>query len=251
MMRGCKRVVTEALPSISRQTKSVLPSYNFQQLRSTVIVKRRHEPGLAKIGSNPKIRTRHLIYDFCERVHSNPLPPIQCILKENILGLGVEGELVTVSRKMFRNSLYPRQKAVYASPENLAEYQTVEKDKTGKKKVTKFSMTTSARLKKLYLPVPMSGDNKWTLNKDHIRLALRKVGVEAEQDTITLLHSSITEPQEFKFEISVMGLDPITVDGHIYLVYKNAAKNMAALDLPPVWKTTVKKPKDSDQLEAE
>ncbi|ESO98113.1 hypothetical protein LOTGIDRAFT_239745 [Lottia gigantea] len=97
----------------------------------------------------------------------------------------------------------------------------------------------------------MSGDNKWTLNKDHIRLALRKVGVEAEQDTITLLHSSITEPQEFKFEISVMGLDPITVDGHIYLVYKNAAKNMAALDLPPVWKTTVKKPKDSDQLEAE
>ena len=42
-------------------------------------------------------------------------------------GIGLKGTVVEVKKRLFRNILYPRGDAVYASPDNLKEYDTFRK----------------------------------------------------------------------------------------------------------------------------
>jgi len=44
-----------------------------------------------------------------------------------VSGIGLKGTVVEVKKRLFRNVLYPRGEAVYASPENLEYYESYRK----------------------------------------------------------------------------------------------------------------------------
>lgn len=44
-----------------------------------------------------------------------------------ISGVGLKGTVVEVKKRLFRNVFYPKGEAVYASPENLAYYESYRK----------------------------------------------------------------------------------------------------------------------------
>mmetsp|Transcript_8523 Transcript_8523/g.12724 ORF Transcript_8523/g.12724 Transcript_8523/m.12724 type:complete len:90 (-) Transcript_8523:120-389(-) len=47
---------------------------------------------------------------------------LRVLLLENLVNRGEKGEIVKVKRGHFRNLLYPRKIAVYATAENIAKY---------------------------------------------------------------------------------------------------------------------------------
>lgn len=52
---------------------------------------------------------------------------VKVILREDLEGRGYKGEEITVKGGYMRNLLFPAQKAVYATEENRAIYQSVQK----------------------------------------------------------------------------------------------------------------------------
>ena len=57
----------------------------------------------------------------------NRKPRLSLILTEDVVKLGTKGEMVHVKRGYGRNFLLPKEKAIYATQENMKKYDTVEK----------------------------------------------------------------------------------------------------------------------------
>ncbi|KAK7471804.1 hypothetical protein BaRGS_00035543 [Batillaria attramentaria] len=225
MLRSAVRSVTRNF--LSTQFK-MAPLYNMEQVRNTVVVERMYPTQLAKRGQMPRIRPRNMVYKFVDRVHDKKTPNISCILTGFVEGVGVRGEQVLVKRSLFRNKLYPAGLAVYATPDNLAMF--AEEKKTLK------------QLAGLYLRVHMSGDNSWLLNTTHVKVALRRVGVEGVEvgeECISLPREPITQPGEFTFQITVNGVKSATVKGCIILRHNDPAKD-EFVPLPKLWQPCVR-----------
>jgi large subunit ribosomal protein L9 len=176
-----------------------------------------------------------------ERVYDKTTSDIACILTDSVEGVGMRGDTVTVKRRLFRNRLLPAGLAVYASPENQEKFVQDKDDSKAREEEEKlgvFGVMTAKQLTGLYLPVFMSGDNHWVLTPKHIRIALRKVGVETTEDAILLPQEPITGEGEFKFRITVNKARSVDVKACVVLTYKDPAKNVP-VDLPKTW-TSVK-----------
>lgn len=57
------------------------------------------------------------------RGRNPPAKGIDIVLLEDVPGRGEKGQVVNVKRGYMRNFLYPRRKAVYATPENREQYE--------------------------------------------------------------------------------------------------------------------------------
>lgn len=87
--------------------------------------------------------------------------------------MGRKGELVNVSRHQAYYELLPTQLAVYPTEEYL-EYFKKERETSGDKpKVSPYAHKTKEHLQNMILEIPMNLKSSWTLDKDHIRVALR------------------------------------------------------------------------------
>lgn len=216
------------------------PAINLEQVRTTVIVERKFPIPLAPKGCLPFVKQRHRVYKVVGRVHDKPTPNITCILTDFVDGVGIRGDTVTVKTKLFRGRLYPAGLTVYASPENIdkfAKEKVDNKEREEEKRLGVFGQMTLKQLSGLYLPVYMSGDNQWILTPKHIRLALRRAGVETKEDCVLLPQEAITGPGEFKFRITVNGVRSTEVKGCVVLTYKDPSKNVP-VDLPKLWTST-------------
>ncbi|KAL8563893.1 hypothetical protein ACOMHN_049549 [Nucella lapillus] len=218
------------------------PLVNLEHVRTTVVMEQVYPPRLARKGDLPKVKIRNRVLKMVDRAHDHKTPDITCILTDFVDGVGMRGDTVTVKRRLFRGRLLPAGLAVYASPENLEKFAREKQEKgivDEEKLVSVFGEMTLRQLSGLYLRVPMSGDNSWVLTPKHVRIALRKMGVEVKEHCISLPQQPITGPEEFPFSITMNGAKSVQVKGRVILRFNDPSQN-EHVELPPVWSSSKK-----------
>ena len=166
----------------------------------TVIVERVQPVTLAKIGRDPRklpLRPNNMHYKFVDCLHSKKWGTIDLILTDFVegipmatkdrfpffpcfmissstsKGIGRKGEIVNVSRHLAYYELLPSGLAVYPTDEYLELYA---KDREGlekKSRVSPYAFKAKEKMSQMILEIPMNLQSKWTLNKDHVRIAMR------------------------------------------------------------------------------
>ncbi|XP_043255736.1 39S ribosomal protein L9, mitochondrial [Colletes gigas] len=169
-----------------------------QQSRNTFILKRKYPVPLHKKNRRaPRLGHRYFIYDLVENTNSNKPKLIDLVLLKSVHGVGIKGQKVSVnSEKAYINLILPKL-AVYATPENIDKYYI---DGTNFKEhldsySSEYVPRTLRVLSQFYLPVEMSMDIPWNIEKWHVRVAFRKAGVIVPEKAIILPEKTISGPE--------------------------------------------------------
>ncbi|XP_061193451.1 large ribosomal subunit protein bL9m-like [Saccostrea echinata] len=232
----CKQLMN--LPQIAQQ------KFLLNQIRSLHMVERVRTVILHKDDRKPKIRGRHYIYRNIENPNPSPAE-IDVLLTDHVDGLGIMGDIVTVPKRLWRNFLYQAQLATYPTPENIVELshemQALGDNAAILKQLGKFSRITLQKIRGLNLPVElMPSKTGWTLTKGHIRIALRKVGIAATEDSITLPEDpEMKTPGVFIFTITMNEAVSLKVRGTLVerplvFVEESPADKIQVWNNPPV-----------------
>lgn len=226
------------LRSVVRDATSVMSKSSvlstLQQTRNTYILRRMFPIRLFKKGA----RNRQLkgikpqVYIAEDNLALKPSGEMDVILTRDIKGVGQKGDVVTLPKRIARNRLLPLGIAVYPSPENLKQY-VAEKEADKEEKLKETTSRTIAQLKAMNLPIPMSPDTDWVLNENHVRLALRKVGVIAPLNAITIPREPITKPTELTVNLRMNNKHDIKIHAIVYHFKKDEPAK-----LPPIWSKT-------------
>lgn len=67
-------------------------------------------------------------------------------------------------------------------------------EKKAEVKLSLFSLKTAKKLKEIVFVVPLNLDHPWTLEKLHVRVAMRQVGIRCSDDCILLPDQPIVGP---------------------------------------------------------
>ncbi|PIO56043.1 ribosomal protein L9 domain protein, partial [Teladorsagia circumcincta] len=131
------------------------------------------------------------------RVQRNPEELPNLMKLEEVEGIGHQFDVVDVDRKLARPDLLPTRKAVYASPFDLQYYAKMKEEMAGelvKGVLIPYEYICVGRdLQALVVPIKVSMDNKWTIDKQIIKTSLRQMGVDMLDDSIHLDDVSIKE----------------------------------------------------------
>ncbi|XP_050436326.1 39S ribosomal protein L9, mitochondrial [Adelges cooleyi] len=169
----------------------------FQLSRSLVLIKRRHPVQLQKKNSNQKpiLKGRHFVYDV-EYLDNKKKENIDVILTSFVEGLGQKGEKVSVKPSYAYDYLLLPKLAVYASPENVENMKNemyVTKDE--EKPSSIFALKTMNYLRKAVVGLCMNKEEPWTIERWHVRVALRKMNIEIlSDDCIEIPEKPISGP---------------------------------------------------------
>ncbi|XP_076656906.1 mitochondrial ribosomal protein L9 [Halictus rubicundus] len=166
-----------------------------QQTRNTYILKRRYPVPLHKKNRKPPpLKNKYFIYDLVENTVNRKQPKVDLILLDNVEGVGLKGQQVSMaSEKAYENLLLPKL-AVYATPENTEKYLVdLSNQNTGGKDLQILTRTVNL-LSQLYLQIQMSMHMPWTIEKWHIRASFRKNGIIVPEDAITMPEKEISGP---------------------------------------------------------
>ncbi|OAF67115.1 39S ribosomal protein L9, mitochondrial [Intoshia linei] len=147
------------------------------------------------------------------------------LLNCNVEGIGIEGEVVSVDKKLARDLLIPSQQALYTSTENLEKMKIrMSKKKSDDSfKISENLAKTIRLLECMTLPIPMNGNVDWILNKYHIRIALRRAGVIIPLDKISV-PDNISTAQDVKIQVEINPKRIITINSKIFLIDKTDNK---------------------------
>ncbi|KAF5300532.1 hypothetical protein FQR65_LT09153 [Abscondita terminalis] len=205
MLKNC----TKLIPQI-KQLKDVLlhpEPILHQQLRTTFILKRRHQPPLHKLNLRPKrLRVKYYIYDLVKDTNVAKKPDLKLILTQYVDGLGNAGDVVSVPPNYGYNQLLLTGIAVYANPENMELYKDKSSDDVVKHS-SPYAQMTAQVLSNKVISVVMSKENPWTIQPWHISTSFRKCGFIVPKDTITLPETPIKGPdtnlQDREFFVTV------------------------------------------------
>ncbi|XP_075418257.1 large ribosomal subunit protein bL9m [Tenrec ecaudatus] len=212
--------------------------------RGTVIVERCWKVPLAGKGKKPRLHRRHRVYQLVEDTKHRPKENLELFLTQSVEELGVRGDLVSVTKSIARNRLFPEGLAVYASPENrklFEEEKLLRQEGKSEKLQTGAGEATVKFLKTCHLEVGMKNNVKWELNPEIVaRHFNRNLGVVVAPHAIKLPEESITRWGEYWCEVTVNGLDTVRVPMSVvnfekpktkrykYWLAKQAAKGMAS-----------------------
>lgn len=208
--------------SVIAPSRLLLPRHTawLQSKRHNTLVMRRVIPlPPGKDGGLPsrdEVNELHKILQPVEWIHYPT--EMECILTDFVEGVGIRGDLVKVKRSVFHEELYPASLAVYASPENLAEFEEERKAKGIEKleaRLGVFARMAMKELNHLQLEVPMNADHEWTLDKSHIQVAFRLQGVELDQDCILLPAEPVSEFGDFTLQVKINNLENVTVQATV------------------------------------
>lgn len=160
-------------------------------------MKRRFPPPLhKKYQHRAKLTHKHFIYDLVVDTNVQKQKKIDLVLLETVNNIGEKGERVSVPYVRAYEALILPKLAVYATPENLEKY--IIEDTTEKKKVSSFSSQfverTISVLSQTYLKISMSMHVPWTIEKWHIKVSFRNLGIIVPEDAITLPDKTISGP---------------------------------------------------------
>ncbi|KAK9891067.1 hypothetical protein WA026_013393 [Henosepilachna vigintioctopunctata] len=165
-----------------------------QQIRTTYILKRKHQPRLHKKNMKPKsLSHKHYLYELIKDTTVEKSQPLKLILSTNVEGLGSKGDLVEVKPSYGYNNLILLQKAVYATEENIEKYINLEK-KLEDKPSSPYVPIRMACMQRMTLSVVMNKELPWTLKPWHIRVSFRKCGWEVPEKAIILPDQPISGP---------------------------------------------------------
>lgn len=188
------------------------------------MVERVHPVPLHKEGRQPRLKMRHYIYKWtgtknCDKVNA------KCILLSDVPYVGSKGGIVDVREGMFYHNLFPAGNAVFATNVNLDVYNDIIQERmrldievAAQKKEIIRPEETAKSLTRLRLPIPMNGQNVWTLEPSHVRIALWNVGIEAEDSAITVPDEPVTAPGEVTLSLTINDKFRATFTGEVYSI---------------------------------
>uniref|UniRef100_A0A7E4VWJ3 Large ribosomal subunit protein bL9m n=1 Tax=Panagrellus redivivus TaxID=6233 RepID=A0A7E4VWJ3_PANRE len=137
-------------------------------------------------------------YELIEEETTTPAGPISVILLEDVEGVGHQFDVVEVDREIARNDLLLTRKAQYASPFDLKYYGDLKermKDELAKRVRIPFEwLQIGRRLQKMVVPLTVSMDDAWTLNKGIVVASLRQIGVDVLDGAVHLPVEAISGP---------------------------------------------------------
>lgn len=179
------------LTSASLTTRICAPSQHLLHVRHKWVFKRRFDPGPVpddvhgqRYARVAQFAQRHEILDLVECTHESPLAPIDLLLLKDIPGVGIAGEVKNIARLRARNALIPQRLATYATEQYVKEYADMIRERAHLiyKPSSSTAMFMVDHIRKMVLNVPLNFHNPWTLEKYHIRAALRRRGIWATEE---------------------------------------------------------------------
>ncbi|CAF3791034.1 unnamed protein product [Rotaria sordida] len=167
-------------------------------IRTTVVVERVHPLTKLRPGENIYDYSKYKYTDFHYRIirdtDTEKWGNIDVILTEYVEGVGYKGEIVNIPREMAYRELLPAQLALYPTPENIALFEEERKLLVDRPQISPFVMKCRDYLKSIVLQIPINLKSKeWSLTKDNIRIALRRINVMCDEDAIILEDGSINQ----------------------------------------------------------
>ncbi|CAD6184144.1 unnamed protein product [Caenorhabditis auriculariae] len=159
------------------------------------------------IQKNPNTLQEFQKYETVEYRTNKPAPPVKIILTCDVEGVGHQFDIVDVSSKAARTNLLLSKKAVYASPFDLKYYSEM-KEKMAEELSSRiripFEFKQMGReLQKTLIPIKVSLNNAWVVNKTTIRSSLRQKGIFVPLDSLHLCQPEISGPS-FDLEAKIV-----------------------------------------------
>lgn len=166
-------------------------------------------------GGRPQREQMNELYKLLKVVDVVKYPEdMQCILTDFVDGIGIRGDIVTVKREMFHSELFPAGLAVYASPENIEEFEEERKAAGIEKSESRLGVLARMTMKVLNhmtLEIPLRDDISWTLNKKHVQVAFRLQGIDLDTDCIEIPDDAVTGFGEVPINVMINGLESINI----------------------------------------
>jgi len=189
----------------------------------TIVVERLWQLPPGPDGGRPHRSQMNELYKLLKVVDGGIKYPedMPCILTEFIDGIGIRGDVVSVKRDLFHNELFPGGLAVYASPENIEEFEE-ERRAAGIEKAESrlgvLARMTMKELNNMSLEIPLREDIDWTLNKKHVQVAFRLQGIEIDVDCIEIPEEAVTGFGEVKISVSINDIETVEMTANIVSV---------------------------------
>jgi len=209
------------------------------------VVKRRwwlpHIPDLDDVKNYPyneHERGDFHVYDVVRKTHEEPRPDLCVLLTKYVEGYGDLGDAITVPSSDARDYLIPAQMAIYDTPDNRARIQRRREELNMVDRVqrTPFAALTARELEeRLTLPIVMNPSSPWKLEKFHVQVALRKVGVVVEsEDCVELPDFEVVEPRDIDIFVTVNGTDRVKIRAKVVHWYVDLDGNITH-DVKEIW----------------
>lgn len=188
-----------------RQAKISLTTWLpiLQQTRTAIVVKRSRKPPLlppdaTQAEIDKSIITddyRYMRYEVVEETDTEA-QNIKVILLKSMEDFGLRGQILTMNAVKARQDLLLPKLATYASPENLKKYKDIVIPEDSVSYSSEEVRKSLPAISKLCVPVLMNNLNSWTVEPWHVKVALRKVGLNADKECIHLPQQPISGPNE-------------------------------------------------------
>ncbi|CAH8660960.1 unnamed protein product [Schistosoma rodhaini] len=161
-------------------------------------------------GILPKLTADDMVYEEV-KIETNESPCINVLLVDDVPGLGSVGTVTPVHRNKFWRYLYIKGLAELPTEERINEMKSRQKERPTV--LCGESYVLQQRLSNMTLYIPMNPSREWTLNKTHVKVALRRYGFAIKEHYISLPKEEITSKNPTsRFKISVNIDDIVNVD---------------------------------------
>lgn len=198
--QAVKRICCQALSHVQQQ-----------QVRTTCVVERLfplHHYEDKKVGH---LKKRNYVYKLVDCTHTRPAGNIDVLLLADVEGVGIRGDVVNVTKRKWRNEIFPAGDGVYPTEENMVKLEKEMENEPERPRQSVYIRRTLRDLQGLNVPIPVHPNKDFVLSKTHVKVAFRLVGVELSEDIITLPDEAITAPQELEVKVMVNGLQTVPV----------------------------------------
>ncbi len=190
----------------------------YQQQRSIVKLRHRFPPLVASFGREPhRAKRKHKVYVWEGDSMHGEQEKMTLILTEDVSRIGMKGDVVTVSKGVGRNKLLAKNRAVYASPENIKEFvqERNEREEQGSEKVlTGTALKTIEFLQKHKLMVKMRSVPHWDiLPKEAVIHAFNKhLGAVVPDHALELPEEPITDYGTYTVKVTINQQETVPVE---------------------------------------
>ncbi|MFH4975945.1 hypothetical protein AB6A40_002654 [Gnathostoma spinigerum] len=160
-------------------------------IRNTYILRRAIAPEPTPEGEyqrNPHDHPDLMKYEVVDDETSHPAGPLKVILLKDVEGIGHQFDIVDVDREIARNDLLLTKSATYASPFDLIYYgkmkERMRDELASRIRIPYDYLVVGRRLVRQIIPLHVSMDKPWTIDRTIIKVSLRESGIDIVDDAI-------------------------------------------------------------------
>lgn len=204
---------------MTSQTRGIMTS----EARETCVIRRMYQDvdPVSEDGYYVKrLKRRHFVYCLEENTLQNKLGKMPVVLYEDVDGVGMIGDVVDVPKRLVRSILMPSGAAKYPTQENIDTIRKLHPPGSRPKRSIWANKCKQELMAKTCY-IPMNPNVEWTLNKGHVRVALRKGGIYVAENCIQIPSEPITGPKEFMLQITMNGYDTFEMKAVVNLFTKD------------------------------